>query len=1073
MTSKEFENFIQALIEKENASKSLREQGFIFERLVKRILQIEPRFKNEFKQVYLWSEFNAKFGVGNDVGIDLMALNHSDEWVSVQCKAYDANYHLMQGDLKNFLGINTIEGKEASFEIKDKYIFHTCKIVSENFIKAINQSETSDIKCKSYGFYDLFDLDIDWDSFKIENPDSLKVHKQKELRDYQIEALNATKEHFLAKNKDRAKIIMACGTGKSLLSVRIIDEIVQNGEIALFFAPSLALINQMLLEFFKESKSQNYKVFAVCSDYTVGVNAQTTLNEDLKTSDIYIPVISNPHKLAGNINHHKKDNKIIIFSTYQSIDCVIEAQKIFKDEIKLIINDEAHRTAGYEKINAQTQEKLQSVWQKTHDKASLKAKHRLYLTATPRIYAESAKKKTKENDLLLYSMDDESVFGEQIYTLKFDDAIKRNILCDYRVLITFTNKDSTAHITNAKDKNLIAEDAAKMIGLHKAILKQDLNLIDESGILQEFSEDTSQMKRIVCFHHSIKNSKTFAQNFCAIDESLEGSYTEHIDGTDNANEKSKKLSWLKEESEESQFKILSNAKCLTEGIDVPSLDGVAFFDPRDSVVDIVQAVGRAMRKAQNKKLGYIILPIALSQNDIVNYEKSLNSSAFKGIWKVLKALRSHDERLVDTARINQVVKIATPKMKVAGAFSNESDEEKLQGKRKAIEQSLFELSELATNIKNAIPKQLGDLAYWELYANKVGDIMHTLSTRISHLCQSNSNVKALFDSFCKALRVNLNASFHTDEAITLIAQHIITKPIFAHIFPELDFCEFDKVSAELEKIHAELQKFGLEQETQDLKRFYDSVQNNAKYADSDKSKQDLIKNLYDSLFKSAFKKTQEKLGIVYTPIECVDFIIHSLQYVLKKHFDKRLSDENIHICDPFTGTGTFITRLIQSGLIDENLEHKYKNELWANEITLLGYYIAQLNITATFHKQKESLNKANKHYEFFDNLLFTDTFNTYTKGTLDLQSNYLEQNLKKIEDFKNADFKIIFGNPPYSAKQGSGNDDNKNTNYPTLENRIKETYVSKSKAINKNAVYDTLKMAIRFASDRIDRGGGL
>lgn len=1059
MTSKEFENFIQALIEKENASKSLREQGFIFERLVKRILQIEPRFKNEFKQVYLWSEFNAKFGVGSDVGIDLMALNHNDEWVSVQCKAYDTNYHLMQTDLKNFLGINTIEGKEASFEIKAKFVFHTCKNVSDNFIKAINQSKINENECKSYGFYDLLDLDIDYKSVKFDDLSSLKIQGQKELRDYQIEALNATKEHFLTKNKDRAKIIMACGTGKSLLSVRIIDEIAQNGEIVLFFAPSLALINQMLLEFFKESKSQNYKVFAVCSDYTVGANAQTTLNEDLKSSDIYIPVISNPHKLAGNINHHKKDNKIIIFSTYQSIDCVIEAQKIFKDEIKLIVNDEAHRTAGYEKISAKTQEKLQSIWQKTHDNALLKAKHRLYLTATPRIYAESAKEKTKENDLLLYSMDDESVFGEEIYTLKFDDAIKRNILCDYRVLITFIDKDDIAGIINTKGSQLKAEDGAKMVGLHKAILKKDLNLIDESGILQEFSEDTSQMKRIVCFHHSIKNSKTFTENFYAIDESLEGSCTEHIDGTDNANEKSKKLAWLKEESEEAQFRILSNAKCLTEGIDVPSLDGVAFFDPRDSVVDIVQAVGRAMRKAQNKKLGYIILPIALSQKEIADYEKSLNLSAFKGIWKVLKALRSHDERLVDTARINQVVKITTPKMKT---FENNQ-----------IKRSLFSMSELATNIKNAIPKQLGDLAYWELYANKVGDIMHTLSSRISHLCQSNSNVKALFDSFCEALRANLNASFHTDEAITLIAQHIITKPIFAHIFPELDFSKFDKVSAELEKIHAELQKFGLERETQDLKRFYDSVQNNAKYATSDKSKQDLIKNLYDSLFKSAFKKTQEKLGIVYTPIECVDFIIHSLQYVLKKHFDKRLSDENIHICDPFTGTGTFITRLIQSGLIDENLEHKYKNELWANEITLLGYYIAQLNITATFHKQKESLNKANKHYEFFDNLLFTDTFNTYTKGALDLQSNYLEQNLKKIEDFKNADFKIIFGNPPYSTGQNSANDDNKNTKYPLLEERIAQTYAFRSNATNKGSNYDSYKMAIRFASDRIDsRGGG-
>ena len=344
----------------------------------------------------------------------------------------------------------------------------------------------------------------------------------------------------------------------------------------------------------------------------------------------------------------------------------------------------------------------------------------------------------------------------------------------------------------------------------------------------------------------------------------------------------------------------------------------------------------------------------------MDYDKVLKSSSFKGVWKILKALRSHDERLVDISRINQVVKIAIPKDKSGGGFVDINSVDRANAKIKAksdeIAQSLFALDELSTQIKNAIPKNLGDLAYWELYAGKVGGIMNDLSVRIKALVSTNAAIKAIFEKFCKALQSNLNSSFDINEAISLIAQHIITKPIFEHIFPDLNFAKFDKVSFELDKLYTKLCEFGLESELKDLKPFYESVQKNALYAQSDKAKQDLIRNLYDSLFKQAFAKVQEKLGIVYTPIEVVDFIIHSVQFALKKHFNKHLSDKDIHILDPFTGTGSFITRLIQSGLLGQNLAHKYQKELWANEITLLGYYIAQINITATYHKQISSLN---------------------------------------------------------------------------------------------------------------------
>jgi len=1091
----DFQSVVDRLVKDENVSKTKREQGTLFERLVAQILRTQTHFKDEFKEVYLWNEFNAKFNINSqDIGVDIMARTQNDEWVSVQCKAYEPSHTLQQGDLRNFLGINNItkSSSELFCEISQKLIFHTCKQESDNIKKALAQAKTSQSEAKSYGFYKLQEFNIDYESLNLDDLHSLKSQKKKDLRAYQQEALEKIKEHFLDKNEQRAKIIMACGTGKSLLAVRTIDEFVGANELCVFFAPSLALINQMLLEFYKESTSEGFKVFAVCSDSTVGANASNAIketSEDLKASELFIPVISNPQNLANQVKHHN-NKKIIIFSTYQSIDVIIEAQRLFKTPFKLIINDEAHRTAGFEKLDEKNN-KIQSIWQKTHDNAQINAKFRLYLTATPRIYSDKAKEKTEQNDLMLYSMDDESIFGKEIYKLNFDEAIKQKILCDYRVLITFVNKDTTSAITNAKGKDYKADDISKMLGLYKAVLKQDLYLIDSNAndenestksVNLESFEDKEPMKRVVCFHHSIANSKFFAQNFAAVDEKhLNTSYTEHIDGTDNANEKSAKLAWLKESSDEAEFKILSNAKCLTEGIDVPNLDGVAFFDPRDSVVDIVQAVGRVMRKAEGKKLGYIILPLALSEEEIKDYDKVLKSSAFKGVWKILKALRSHDERLVDVSRINQVVKIATPKSNQAGGFTSENStsEARIQDKTRQIQDSLFALNELSTQIKNAIPKNLGDLAYWELYAGKVGGIMHDLSARIKALVSANADIKAIFEKFCKALQANLNSSFDINEAISLIAQHIITKPIFNHIFPDLNFAKFDKVSFELDRLYAKLCEFGLESELKDLKPFYESVQKNAEFAQSDKAKQDLIRNLYDSLFKAAFSKVQEKLGIVYTPIEVVDFIIHSTEFALKKHFNKSLSDENVHILDPFTGTGSFITRLIQSELLGENLAQKYENELWANEITLLGYYIAQINITATYHKQMQALQNAqnNNDYKLLDNLLFTDTFESYTqdskgyKGeqTLTEQGEYLKANLDKIKQFKKTDFKVIIGNPPYSAGQENANDDNANIKYDLLDSRIASTYVSAYKV--QKFKYDSFKRAIRYATDRIESKG--
>ena len=857
-----------------------------------------------------------------------------------------------------------------------------------------------------------------------------------------------------------------------------------------------------------------------------------------------------------------------------------------------------------------------SVWQKTHDNDLLNATYRLYLTATPRIFSDKAKDKlakARKNDnaseLLLFSMDDEKLFGKEIYSLRFSQAIDLGLLSDFRVIISYINEkylaDYTNKLTQAQESSsLTLENAGKMVAFTNAMKKRNVSFIDERG-KQESYTDTKPMGKALAFHSKISDSTRMAGYFngekSVIDRDI---VFTHIDGKDNASTKSHKLAWLSEAPKE-EARVLSNAKCLTEGIDVPSLDAVCFFDKRDSVVDVVQAVGRAIRKSDGKKYGYIILPLVLSDEEIKSYDKTLKGDKFKIVWQTLKALRSHDERLIDEARINEVVSIA-------GGGGGDTPLPQTE---------LFTLSELFNEMKNAVPKNLGDLQYWENYASKVGDIMQALILRIQALLDSSPAIQKLFSTFCKALQGNLNASFNESEAIALVAQHIITKPIFECIFPSLDFTTFDKVSAELEKLHTKLLEQGLNAETKTLEKFYTSVRQSAEYAKSDKSKQSLIKNLYDTLFKQAFKKTQEKLGIVYTPIEGVDFIIHSTQYLLQKHFGKSLGDEHIHIADPFVGTGTFITRLIQSGYLDSRLESKFAKELWANEITLLGYYIAQINIATTYHERlialgdsasgnhsadfgdleatadpkSSSAPKSPKNYEsttanlrileeesqasqsssraatpspslrgdtiaeaihtkaqkldssneaknlneqakdsricdeksglceatqgralgvrnrsgdeaiadlsrkaestskkptpeikLFDNLLFTDTFNTYapdskgfigskdgTQTTIDSLP-YLEKNYAKIQEFKNTEFKIFLTNPPYSAGQKSANDDNANEKSPHIDKRISETYRARSLATStKNTSFDSFKRALRFMSDRIGESGGI
>ncbi|GAA9509619.1 hypothetical protein HpHA306_14270 [Helicobacter pylori] len=405
-----------------------------------------------------------------------------------------------------------------------------------------------------------------------------------------------------------------------------------------------------------------------------------------------------------------------------------------------------------------------------------------------------------------------------------------------------------------------------------------------------------------CYNEELKK-KSFKNLTISID---------HIDGTMNCKVRLEKLEELNE-FKPNTCKVLSNARCLSEGVDVPALDSIVFFDGKSAMVDIIQAVGRVMRKAKHKKRGYIILPIALEESEIQNLDEAVNNTNFKNIWKVIKALRSHDPSLVDEATFKE-------KIKIFGSDDNNNDEtnqddegstkdktEQTKQDPKQAQKTLFDailLQDLANAVYNVMPTKLGDRNYWENFTTKTGNIARTLNNRLKDIFEKNPE---FFHGFLDSLKGNIHSNIKEDEALDMITSHIITKPIFDAIFGDNIK---NPISKALDKMVEKLSTLGLQGETKDLKNLYESVKTEAMHAKSQKSQQELIKNLYNTFFKVAFRKQSEKLGIVYTPIEVVDFILRATNGILKKHFNTDFNDKNITIFDPFTGTGSFIARLL-------------------------------------------------------------------------------------------------------------------------------------------------------------------
>ncbi len=889
---------------------------------------------------------------------------------------------------------------------------------------------------------------------------------------------------------------MACGTGKTYISLKIMEAL--NPKITLFLAPSIALLSQTFREYAQE-KSDPFYASIVCSDDKVGKekNKNDDDTDDINFSELPNKPSTSPKDILSVCEKAQKESKrFIIFSTYQSALRIKEAQEAGLGEIDLIICDEAHRTVGAMYSSNERDDK--NAFTLCHSDEHIKAKKRLYMTATPKVYSESSKAKAKESDNAIYSMDDEGIFGEEIYTLNFARAIALDLLTDYKVMILAVRKENLSGVTNSVnqkisqleakgtklDKKLINNEfVCKIVGTHKGLAKKDLIALDDENKKDynlQNKYDTAPSQRAISFCKSINTSKNIKDSFetimeCYDEELKKKSFKnltisiDHIDGTMNCKVRLEKLEELNK-FEPNTCKVLSNARCLSEGVDVPALDSIVFFDGKSAMVDIIQAVGRVMRKAKNKKRGYIILPIALEESEIENLDEAVNNTNFKNIWKVIKALRSHDPSLVDEATFRE-------KIKIFGSDDNNDDEtnqddeepktDKTEQDPKQAQKTLFDailLQDLANAVYNVMPTKLGDRNYWENFATKTGNIARTLNNRLKDIFEKNPEI---FHGFLDSLKGNIHQNIKEDEALDMITSHIITKPIFDAIFGDNIK---NPIAKALDKMVEKLSTLGLEGETKDLKSLYESVKTEAMHAKSQKSQQELIKNLYNTFFKVAFRKQSEKLGIVYTPIEVVDFILRSTNGILKKHFNTDFNDQSITIFDPFTGTGSFIARLLskENALIsDEALKEKFQKGLFAFDIVLLSYYIALINITQAAQNRDSSLKN-------FKNIALTDSLD-YLEEKTNKGALPLFEDLKENKDIKDTladqNIRVIIGNPPYSSGAKSENDNNQNLSHPKLEKLVYEKYGKNSTAKVGKATRDTLIQSMHMASDLLkDKG---
>ncbi|MFI9536792.1 Helicase associated domain protein [Nocardia fusca] len=588
-------------------------RGREFEHLCKWFLTNDPTYMATLRRVWLWDDWPGRWAA--DAGIDLVAEDHTGKCWAIQAKAYAPDHTVTKNDVNKFLA----ESSRAVFSFR--LLIATTDKLHHIARRTINDQE----KPVSFlGLSDLLTSEVDWPS----EPTNLRPSsplKPAEPHDYQREAIRNVIEGF--QTADRGQLIMACGTGKTLTSLFIKEGL--DAKRTLVLLPSLSLLKQTMQTWRVNAKA-SFEALPVCSDETVAENADEAVAH---ISELGVPVTTDPDDIAEFLR--RRTGPRVVFSTYQSSPQIAAAFALGRlPPFDLVVADEAHRVAGDDS----------TVFATVLEADAIMARRRLFMTATPRYYTGRVRKSADDAEMDVASMDDPTRFGNVFHRLSFGESISRKLLTDYQVAIigvdnaTYRAWVETGTLVMRDGKATDARTLASQIGLAKAMRKYDL-------------------RRIISFHSRVARARAFASEMPEVIEWMPARqrpkgtlWTGYASGEMTAGERHVRLRRLRE-LEDGERGLLANARCLSEGVDVPTLDGVAFIDPRRSEVDIVQAVGRAIRLAEDKTVGTIVIPVFIDTE--TDPEKALNDSSFKPVWDVINALRAHDEELaeqIDTIR---------------------------------------------------------------------------------------------------------------------------------------------------------------------------------------------------------------------------------------------------------------------------------------------------------------------------------------------------------------------------------------------------------------------------------------
>ncbi|MCY3786714.1 MAG: DEAD/DEAH box helicase family protein [bacterium] len=1063
-------------------------RGRAFERLLRFALERHPGEYGpaRFEAVWLWMDWPDRLihGYGPDFGIDLVARQtevYGGGLCAIQAKFYD-DKRIDHSAVAKFLAASD------AAEFESRLLVVTARL-TEHAKTLVSKASP---RCEVLHGSHIESWPVRWEEF-LDAPESLRFEPEP-FDPYPFQRAAVEKVVAGFERHDRGRLILPCGTGKSVVALWIAERMAGRGRRVLYLVPSIALMGQTMRHWARRRHPDiDHRYIGICSDTKAGKTA-----EDAHLAELAMPVTTDPEQISGQLSLDHPEAMAVVFCTYQSLPLVTGAQRDGAPDFDLVICDEAHRTTGVAAGDGGSHFTL------VHDGEAVLAHKRLYMTATPRLYTESVKSKAAERnlgggDIDVFSMDDEERYGPEFFGMGFAEAVEGGYLTDYQVVVIAIAEDLMIDridgLTLPGGPTITTDNAVRLLGCWDALADPTTKAPGERHPGTRNRDDRHVARRAIAFTNTIRASQRVetywgrvieaATPLGAGGEDLLACAVQHTDGTKNALDRARVIAWLQDGDPAGGCRIVTNARCLTEGVDVPALDAVLFIEPKGSQTDVVQAVGRVMRRSEGKELGYVVLPVVVPTGQRV--DDTLDGSDFKQVWGVLKALRSHDGRLdvaINTADLTgkpPIIVIPTGLCDACGRAGCDGGDEcdpPIRNGDTTQPRLPFDVGKIASKLV----ERCGDRQYWALWGQRVAQVTGTIAERIKAALRTSPMLDEAFERFCGDMQATVGAHLTRRQLVSMLAQHIVTVPVFDALFSESGFADRNPMSKALNELLDEFKshEVRLTDETRDLERFYQSVRDRLSGANDSETRLKVLLEVYEKFFATAMPDDVKRLGIVYTPAELVDFILRSADAVLRAEFGRGLTDEGVHILDPFTGTGTFINRLLtQRGadgeylIRDEDLARKFgsglaRGEIHANEIVLLAYYLAAIKI-------EEAYNERAGGYEPFEGIVLTDTFLMADDDRLPGMDS-IRRNSDRARRQNKLPIQVIVGNPPWSAGKKAAGDDMSKIAYEHMEVRVGETYSAKHRDITGRgagkSAGNTYVQAVRWACDRLNQVGG-